>query len=254
MVNNYPVNPYINISLVALPTFIATTFGSALVFMNVRLGEKGLDMGMGFAAGVMIYVSFANLLIPSIERYPLAFVLIGFGIGIAIIRALDVVVPHTTIVKSNNYIDAKKLSRAMLIALAIAIHNIPEGLAVGTTTMYNFDYGLMTSIAIAIQDIPEGLAVAIAITKFGGSSMKGFVMGIASGLSEYLSAFIPLIILIEPQVLLPIMSTLSASMMIYVVIHEIAPEIFGHEHDEYAVAGFLIGLVISIALYTVYPG
>jgi len=97
----------------------------------------------------------------------------------------------------------------------IAIHNIPEGLAVGTSTLYNAENGLITLLAIAIQDIPEGLVVAIAVTKFGNSSKRGFLTDSIAGLSEYLSAFIPLITLLNPYILLPIMFSSASSMMIY---------------------------------------
>ena len=114
--------------------------------------------------------------------------------------------------------------------------------------MYNVENGLITSPAIAIQDVSEGLAIAVVATKFGNSSRRGFLVGSITGLSEYLSAFIPLITLLNPYLLPPIMFSLSSSMMIYIVVHEMIPEIFGHEHDEYVTLGFLISLLIAIIL------
>ncbi|MCS7111443.1 MAG: ZIP family metal transporter [Ignisphaera sp.] len=242
------VNHVIDIAVSALIPAIATVFGSSLIFLHLKVGEKLIDSGMGFAAGLMIYVSFIDLLVPSIEFGTASLPLVGFIAGLAMIKSLDLLVPHINVIRSRaqpSSTDAN-LSKTILIALAIAIHNIPEGIAVGSSTMYSIDRGVRVALSIAIQDIPEGLAVAIPIYVMTGSSLKSFCIGTVSGAVEYLSSFIALIGAVDTGTTLPILLALSASAMIYVVVHEIAPEIFGHEHDEYATVGLFTGLLTGL--------
>uniref|UniRef100_A0A7C5XLX9 ZIP family metal transporter n=1 Tax=Ignisphaera aggregans TaxID=334771 RepID=A0A7C5XLX9_9CREN len=242
------------VMLYALIPAIATIMGSALIFLHTKVGEKMIDSGMGFAAGLMIYISFVDLLIPSFDFGSMALPFIGFIIGFAMIKLLDVLVPHIGIIHSKLHSSGKKLGKTILIALAIAIHNIPEGIAVGSSTIYNLDSGFRVALSIAIQDIPEGLAVAIPIYMTTNSYLKSFAIGVLSAVIEYISAFIALIGLIDTYLTLPLLLALSASAMIYVVVHEISPEIFGHEHDEYSTGGFFLGLLTGILFGVVYGG
>ena len=243
------------IMLYALIPAVATVMGSALIFLHTKVGEKMIDSGMGFAAGLMIYISFVDLLIPSFDFGGMALPFIGFVIGFAMIKFLDVLVPHIGIIHSNlQHSSGRKLSKTILIALAIAIHNIPEGIAVGSSTIYNLDSGFRVALSIAIQDIPEGLAVVLPIYMTTNSYLKSFAIGVVSAIIEYISSFIALIGLIDTDLTLPLLLALSASAMIYVVVHEISPEIFGHEHDEYATGGFFLGLVSGILFGVVYGG
>lgn len=213
-----------------------------MVFFRSSLDERFVDSSLGFGAGLMVYVSFLELLAPSIDARAVIQVLLGFLFGLVLMKSLDVIIPHTRLVHGG--LGGKYL----LIAAAIALHNIPEGIAVGSASIYRSEVGLATSIAIALQDLPEGLIVAVAVVAATGKRLLGFAVGILSAVMEYVSAFTALIGMIEPGLLLPLLMSLSASAMVYVVIHEVAPEIFGHEHDEFATAGFVAGLLIGLLL------
>ncbi len=233
-------DPVVRVITYALIPTVATVLGSALVFLRSGLDERFADAALGFGSGLMVYVAFAELLVPSLELGGLGLSLLGFIAGFALIKALDVLVPHTRIIRGE-------LSERMaLVALAIAIHNVPEGLAVGSASLYSPEDGLAAAIAIAVQDVPEGLVVSLAAMAASGSRLVGFSVGVLSAASELASAMAALVGLVETAVTLPLLLALSASAMVYVVIHEVAPEIFGHEHDEYSTAGLLAGLVLGI--------
>ncbi|PUA34024.1 MAG: hypothetical protein B7O98_01020 [Zestosphaera tikiterensis] len=239
----------VRISLIALIPFAATVFGSLIIFVNYRFGEVGLDFGLGFAAGVMIYVTFVNLLIPSIDYGGIVNSLTGFAVGVALVKVLDVLIPHTRLIRApGGSKDRRAVARVVLIALAIAIHNIPEGLAVGSSSVYSLSDGFAVSLAIALQDVPEGLAVAVPVANYSKSAFKGFLVGAFSGFTEYLAAFIALVAVLDYEILTPFMMAVSAGAMVYIVIHEIVPEVFGHEHDEPATLGFFLGLLLVMVL------
>lgn len=233
------------IALYSVVPALATVLGSALIFFHLRVGEKLVDSSMGFAAGLMIYVSFIDLLIPSLSLST-SLTLLGFVMGFAMIKLLDILVPHIGIIRSGLQSGNRRLSKTILIALAIAIHNIPEGIAIGSSTIYSVESGFRVALSIAVQDVPEGLAVALPIYITTNSALKSFFVGVVSAVIEYFSAFVALIGVIDVGLTLPLLLALSASAMIYVVVHEISPEIFGHEHDEYSTLGLFLGLLIGI--------
>ncbi|RLF19945.1 MAG: ZIP family metal transporter [Thermoprotei archaeon] len=226
-----------------------TALGTAPIFLGVRLGRKSLDVGMGFASGVMLVASFTSLLIPAIERSDVKTVIIGFIIGVVTIKALDVIIPHEhgSIASGEGGL-AIGLRRAQLMALAMIIHNIPEGMAVGATTIYSVADGLTIAFAIGLQDIPEGLAVAIPILMITGNIGTSFIMGALSGLAEALATMLPVLMVTYAQMTLPFVLSLASGAMIYVVIHEIIPEIYGHEYDELITLGFFAGFLTMLVL------
>ncbi|MCS7099576.1 MAG: ZIP family metal transporter [Sulfolobales archaeon] len=232
--------PVGRVALLGLIPTLATLAGSTAVFLPFSLDEKFIDLALGFGSGLMVYVAFLELFAPSLELGGFGLSLAGFFAGVALIRALDELVPHARIVRGG---ERRNLT---LVALAIAIHNIPEGLAVGSTSLYSLEAGLATAVAIAVQDVPEGLIVALAVASTYRKTLAAFATGALSALSEYLSALASMVGLVEPAATLPLLMSLSASAMMYVVIHEVAPEIFGHEHDEFATAGFIVGVVAGL--------
>ncbi|MCX8185369.1 MAG: ZIP family metal transporter [Sulfolobales archaeon] len=234
--------PLSRVALFGLIPTIATLAGSAMVFLPFSLDEKFIDAALGFGSGLMAYIAFIELFAPSLELGGFGLSLVGFFAGIALIRVLDTLVPHVRIVREGG---RRNLT---LVSLAIAIHNIPEGLAVGSTSLYSLEAGLATAAAIAIQDVPEGLIVSLAVASTYGKTLAAFAVGALSALSEYISALTSIVGLIEPAASLPLLMSISASAMIYVVIHEVAPEIFGHEHDEFATVGFIAGVVAGLTL------
>ena len=226
-----------------------TTLGTAPILLGVKLGRHSLNIGMGFAAGVMLVASFISLLIPAIERSNVITATLGFIIGVVIIKALDLLIPHEhAVVESKKDETVISIKKAQLMALAMVVHNIPEGMAVGAATMYSIADGLAMALAIGLQDIPEGLAVAIPILMVTGKASISFIMGALSGLAEAFAAVLPALMVTYAQVTLPLVLALASGAMIYVVIHEIIPEIYSREHNELVTLGFFIGFLTMLIL------
>ena len=133
-----------------------------------REDERLLDLGLGFTGGVMLVASFTSLILPGVEGW--GFWQVGLGIlgGVALIRLLDLFTPHEHLMRGYEGPPelSNKVKRSWLVALAITIHNIPEGLAVGVSTAYHVELGFVTALAIAIQDVPEGVAVVIPLLRY----------------------------------------------------------------------------------------
>ena len=229
-----------------------TTAGSLVALAGFKLPRWGLDFSMGFAAGVMLVTCFTSLIIPAFESG--FYVDIGVGIisGVLVVILLDIFTPHEHIVAGYEGPEhlKKKLRKTVLLALAVAIHNIPEGLAVGVSTVYSSRLGFTTAIAIGIQDIPEGIAVALPLAIVLKSRLKGFITGALSGLVETVMAILGALVFIAVHRALGFGMGFSAGAMLYIVVEEILPEIM-HESSIYrriATIGFLTGFYIMLYL------
>ena len=244
----------VRVALVALLPTTLTMLGSVPILIKVRFSEGFIDGGMGFAAGVMLVASFTSLLLPAVSIGGVSIAISGFVAGIILIRVLDVLIPHMHLRRgsegSSKYFRYAK--KAWLMALAIILHNIPEGMAVGSSTIYSVTDGLVLATAIALQDIPEGFAAALPILDITKSRAYAFSIGALSGVAEFLAAFIPLLIITFIGTALPLMLAIASGAMVYVVIHEIIPEIYGHEHDEQSTIGFFIGFILMLILDTMF--
>ena len=237
----------LRVFLIALIPTLLTVVGALPVLLGLRLKESIIDIGMGFSAGVMLVASFTSLLIPSLKLSSLPMAILGFIGGVLLIRVLDTLIPHVHFIR----IETIKARRAWLIALAMIIHNIPEGMAVGAMASYNVVDGLVLALAIGIQDVPEGMAVAIPLLTIGYGASKALGIAVVSGIAELASALIPPLLITYINSLLPIMMALASGAMIYVVIHEIIPDIYGHEHNEQSTLGFFIGFLTMLILDTI---
>mgnify|MGYP000642663684 CR=1 FL=1 len=178
--------------VIGLIPAILTSAGTLPVIFIRRREELFIDVGLGFSAGIMLVASFTSLLIPASEIAHVGIVIGGFIVGVVFIKALDTLIPHFHVERGyEGPVTLKtRISKAWLIALAIIVHNIPEGMAVGASSSYTVNDGLLMALAIGIQDIPEGLAVAIPIA-LTGSIAKAIIVGVLSGLTEAFSATIP---------------------------------------------------------------
>lgn len=244
-------------------TFAFTALGSALVFFFMsEIKPKLLATMYGFAAGVMTAASFWSLLAPSIELsentnlpnwlIPVA----GFLLGAFFIWVLDKVMPHMHIVNGNEETEGAKvqLSKSILLFLAITLHNIPEGLAVGVTfgAFSVGDSGVTFNAALALgiglQNFPEGAAVSLPLKTTGVSKLKSFSLGAISGIVEPIAAVIGSLAVTKLTVILPIALAFSAGAMMYVVIEELVPEAVAEEHNHFGVFGFIFGFAIMMVL------
>lgn len=262
------MNPIL-ISIIAISIIlVGTTVGSAFVFfVKKNLSYKTHSVIMGFASGIMIAAAFLGLINPAIESAKNLYgkgimifpVIIGFGVGGLILFALDKILPHFHITTNEEEGKKSNISKGLKYFFAVAIHNIPEGLAVGfacgvafTTSGDQQTAALMSalslSIGIAIQNIPEGIAISVPLMEDGFSKPKSFFFGILSGVVEPIFAVLALFLLQSSNMLLPWLLSFAAGAMIYVTVDELIPSMREYGHFHRAIWAFMIGFAIMLVL------
>lgn len=248
-------------------TWGLTALGASLVFFTRSVGYKLLDSMMGFAAGVMIAASFWSLLVPSISMaesqgiIPWLPAAVGFLLGGTFLRVCDQYLPHLHIGGARS--EAEGISttwhRATLLVLAITLHNIPEGLAIGVlygASVAGVDptgtatvVGAVTlTIGIGIQNFPEGLAVSMPLRREGISRGRCFWYGQLSAIVEPIAAVIGAAAVLTIQPILPYALSFAAGAMIYVVVEELIPESQQHGNTDIATLGTMGGFVVMMVL------
>ena len=255
-----------NVLLGILIPLVGTALGAGCVFfMKKEMKETTQKVLSGFAAGVMTAASIWSLLIPAIEdsaslgRLSFLPAFIGFWIGILFLLALDELTPHLHVLTEDAEGPKNHLSSDVLMMLAVTLHNIPEGLAVGVvyagflySNTISPSAALALSIGIAIQNFPEGAIISMPL--FGSTKKKGraFLYGVISGAVEPLAA---LLAILSARVLVPIMPYLlsfAAGAMMYVVVEELIPEMARGKHTNFGVLalsfGFTVMMMLDIAL------
>lgn len=232
-----------------------TTLGSLGVLFARRSSLK-LELELAFAAGVMLVSSFTSLILPGIEQFGFPAISLGIALGVLLIHLVDRFTPHEHLFKGYEGPPeaAKLLRKTALLALAILIHNIPEGLVVGVATFYSIPLGVVTAVAIGTQDIPEGFAVALPVSKLRGKA-AGVAVGALSGLSETIAAVLAAALLQYTPHLLPLAMGLAGGAMLYVTLKELIPEIYREDASELKVTlGFLLGFYLMLLLDTMLTG
>lgn len=243
--------------------FLGTTLGSAMVFfMKNKMNEKVEKILLGFASGVMIAASVWSLLIPSIEmsdnlgHFKFIPAAIGFIVGILFLLVLDSLVPHLHLNESKPEGIKAKLKKTTMLVLAVTIHNIPEGMAVGVTLAgvmignagITMAGALALSIGIAIQNFPEGAIISMPLKSEGEPKWKAFTYGTLSGIVEPIGAIITILLTNIVVPVLPYLLSFAAGAMIYVVVEELIPESQAGEHSNIGTIGVAIGFVIMMIL------
>lgn len=242
----------------AILVFFATTAGALPVFFMKKISSKAESWLLGLSAGVMLGASFFSLLMPALEltqksgSSPLtSAILVGGGLlfGALGLYLFHQVIPHEHILKVESPASSSQISRQWLVVLAIALHNLPEGLAVGVGAGSG-DFALSTtlSLAIAIQDFPEGLIVALGLLSIGLPRTQVWIITAWTGLIESLGVFIGYLAISWVSQLLPFAFALCAGAMMFVVSHEVIPESHQKGHEKQATAGILIGFVLLMIL------
>ena len=242
---------------------MGTMLGSAFVFfmkdeMSMRL-QKTL---LGFASGVMVAASVWSLLIPSMEmvadsgRWSVVPAAVGFLLGMGFLLMIDELTPHLHIGTDKPEGPRSRLSRTAMLALAVTIHNLPEGMAVGVVFAgaengaagLSLASALAVSIGIAIQNVPEGAIISMPMRAAGNSKWKSFVIGSLSGAVEPLGALAVVLLASFMTPVLPYMLAFAAGAMFYVVVEELIPEANEGEHSNLSTIGFAIGFVLMMVL------
>ncbi|WP_426392818.1 ZIP family metal transporter [Variovorax sp. R-27] len=242
---------------------LATALGTLPVLFSQKLPERLQDTLFGFGAGVMLAASAFSLIIPGLEAAKNVGVfggdnwaaggVIGSAIllGGIVLMLMDRVLPHEHFIKGREGQAARQLRRTWLFVFAIALHNVPEGLAIGVG--YAANNGLRAdalATGIAIQDVPEGLVVAVALLAAGYSRVFAVLIGMASGLVEPLGAVLGAAVVGHSAMLLPWGLGFAAGAMLFVISHEIIPESHRKGHEAFATSGLMIGFVLMMLLDT----
>ncbi len=249
-------------------TYGVTAAGAALVFFFKTIHKNVLNGMLGFAAGVMIAASFWSLLAPSIamadELGQVAWITasLGFLFGGGFLYAVDKLIPHLHLGLDSEKSEGPKTSwhRSVLLVLAITLHNIPEGLAVGVAfgaaasgsiTGASVAGAIALAIGIGLQNFPEGAAVSIPLRREGFSRTKAFLYGQASGIVEPIAGVFGAIAVISMRSILPYALAFAAGAMIYVVVEELIPEAqceIGGSRTDIATLGALVGFCVMMIL------
>lgn len=243
--------------------FIGTSLGASCVFFMKNtlneIVEKSLN---GFASGVMMAASIWSLLIPSIEQSihlgKLAFLptTIGFLLGIGFLLILDVVIPHIHVNSTKSEGMRSNLKRTTMLVLAVTLHNIPEGMAIGIVfagylsgnTSITIMSALILSLGIAIQNFPEGAIISMPLKVEGVSKPKSFLYGVLSGIVEPIGAIITILCANFLVPVLPYLLSFASGAMIYVIIEELVPEMSKEPHSNMGTISFAMGFALMMAL------
>ena len=242
--------------------FFGTTLGAACVFFL----KKGMHPTVqkiltGFAAGVMVAASIWSLSIPAIDqsshmgKWSFIPAVIGFWLGILLLLALDEIIPHM-------HLDRKcegphcSLQKSTMLVFAVALHNLPEGMAVGVVfagwlagnEMMSLSGALILALGIAIQNFPEGAIISMPLRSEGASKGKAFFYGMLSGLVEPIGAIITILAAEFFTPILPYCLSLAAGAMFYVVVEELIPEMSEGEHSNIGVLAFSVGFTLMMIL------
>ena len=227
-------------------------------FLKDNINPKLQKILLGFASGVMIAASIWSLLEPAIGTYndfkKWLIPAIGFLVGIGFLLLLDYLIPHIHIDKQEEGIKRNKLSKTFKMFLAVTLHNIPEGLAVGVVIAgmisgsINEHAMLALSIGIAIQNFPEGAIISMPLKEEGYSKTKAFLYGFGSGIVEPIAALIAILLTYYVSTILPFVLAFAAGAMIYVVVEELIPEANTGNHSNLATIGLAIGFVLMMVL------
>lgn len=248
-------------------TFLMTTAGSALVFLfkdEVKISYQQLFLG--FAAGVMIAASVWSLLIPSMEmardnnQPEWLVVSAGFILGAVFLLILDHLIPHQHMGEDHPEGLHSHFGKNTMLVLAVTLHNIPEGMAVGLTFAMAASHNSITlsaalalALGIGLQNLPEGAAIALPLKQEGMKTSKAFLMGTMSGVVEPIAGIIAGLTIGLSQTILPILLSFAAGAMMYVVVEELIPEAQLGEHSHVGTFGVLSGFVLMM-LMDIYLG
>jgi ZIP family zinc transporter len=242
---------------------LGTMLGSAFVFFMKKdmplLLQKTL---LGFASGVMVAASVWSLLIPAMEmceadgKWAVLPAAIGFGLGMAFLLFVDYVTPHLHIDSDTPEGPRSHLSRTAMLSLAVTIHNLPEGMAVGVVLAGALQGGigisaaaaLAMSLGIAIQNIPEGAIISMPMRAAGNSRLRSFVIGSLSGVVEPIGGILVILLASAMMPVLPYLLAFAAGAMFYVVIEELIPEASEGSHSNLSTVGFAVGFVLMMVL------
>ena len=252
-----------NILIGIMLPFFGTILGASCVYLlKDKLNNRLEKFLLGFASGVMIAASIWSLLIPAIDLAKESMQIswlpasIGFLLGVAFLLILDSLIPHLH--KDSEIQEGPKsnLKKTTMLILAVTLHNIPEGLAVGVVfagllagnNIITLSGALALSIGIALQNFPEGAIISMPLKTEGLSKNKSFLYGVLSGIVEPIAAFLAIILTSLVTPILPYFLSFAAGTMIYVVVEELIPDSHTGTHSNLSIVGVALGFVLMMIL------
>jgi len=229
---------------------LLNTFGALLVIFFRKVPQKFLDASLGFSAGVMLTASYTSLILPGIEIGGVLKVILGAALGAFVLDLMDHIIPHLHIIKGEEGIHTSRLKAVWLFIIAITLHNMPEGLAVGVGFgTGNYKDAIVLMIAIGLQNIPEGLAVSLSSLSAGmGARFYASLVGIRAGLVEIPLAVLGAWAVTVAHSTLPYAMGFAAGAMLYVISDEIIPETHRYGHERLATVGMMVGILLMLYL------
>lgn len=242
--------------ILSIFNWLMTFLGSSLVYFVKSKSQKLISMALGLAAGIMIAATFFSLLLPAIQQVEnnsllLFFIPITFFIGGLFLRLCDKFLPHEHIISHQKESPVNKLSKNKLLLLAMTLHNIPEGLAVGIAIAgveNNLWPALILSIGIGIQNFPEGTAISLPLHESGLSRFKAMMYGQYSALVEVPSALLGFLFAQIFSSILPFALSFAAGAMMFVCIEELIPEANALKEIDVGTMSFMVGFMIMMIL------
>ena len=237
------------ITLGLLIPFLGTTAGAACVFFLKNTISATTESALsGFASGIMMSASVFSLLLPAINQSDGSPFLasLGFLAGIAFLLLMDRTVPHLHSASEHTEGPHAKLKRTTMLTLAVTLHNIPEGMAVGVV----FAEAFALSLGIALQNFPEGAIVSLPLKSAGGSKSKAFLYGTLSGVVEPIFGALAVVLAGAFTAAMPWLLSFAAGAMVYVIVEELLPESAGGKGGDAPVIAFALGFVLMMLLDT----
>jgi ZIP family zinc transporter len=239
---------------------ISTGLGAIPILFKERYSTRFRHIALGFSSGVMICASFISLIIPGIEagsslnlpyKAGALLVIAGLLLGHIIISYTHDWLPHEHVYKKDDYKGKTKFSSAIMILVAMTLHNFPEGLAVGVGFGgEDMSAGVVIALAITLQNLPEGLIIALSLVTSGVHKKKAFFISFLSGMVEPIGAALGFLMTQVSALMLPTALGLAAGAMIFVVGHELIPEVHKEGHEREATHGLIFGIILILLLDT----
>lgn len=243
--------------LTAIGVGFATVFGSFIGFALKKIPHKFNDIVLSFAAGIMLAAAVLGLIVPAVESSSglvgLLVVIAGIMCGAVFLSMMDRVVPHlhniAGVDKESHPDNASQLNRVILFVLAIAIHNLPEGIAAGVSFgTGNIADAITVAGGIALQNIPEGMVIIAPMLNAGVPKRRAFIIALATGLVEVVGTMIGYFVVSVSVAILPFALAFAGGTMLYVISDEMIPETHSHGYEKGATFSLLIGFCVMLAM------
>lgn len=255
-------NALLYASLAGMSICVATILGAIPGVFIKALTQKSEDALLGSSAGMMLAASVYSLILPALEssRHMLHFpfsasltVVFGMTLGVFLMLGMEIFTPHQHLISGRFGISNQRVNRMLLFTFAIAIHNLPEGMAVGAGfSTADIQVGLPITLAIGLQDLPEGLAVVLALRRAGFNTLSALGIAALTGFLEFIGAIFGLTVSSGLPLAYPLGLSFSAGAMLFVVFHEVIPETHRFGHQTASTLGLMMGFALMMVLDTMF--